>query len=56
MSLDSQTLTRPTPVAESDAVDDGEPRTSWTEHVVTIIATLTGVLVVAAIAVLMGMA
>ena len=52
MSLDF----RSAPSAESANYPDSGPRAYWGEHIVTVVAASLGVLIVALIAVLMGMA
>ena len=52
MSLDSQ----PASPAEPVSYDEIAPHPKWGEHIVTVVATSIAVLIVAVIAVLMGMA
>jgi hypothetical protein len=56
MSFDIQPPPHAAPVAEPDGFADREATINWGEHIVTLVATSIGVLIVAAIAVLMGMA
>ncbi|HEY6832589.1 MAG TPA: hypothetical protein VI251_08870 [Pseudolabrys sp.] len=54
MSLDSEALLRAAPAVE-ESLDEREARAAWREWIVTIVATSIAVLIVAGVAVLMGM-
>jgi hypothetical protein len=54
MSFDSEALLRAAPAAE-ESLDEREARAAWREWIFMIVATSVAVLIVAGVAVLMGM-